>query len=217
MLRRRVSIGSGVLAAITLGAWAVAALGGQPITLVDGPAAKIILGDWSNLRLTALFVLVAVVAWPNDSQLEERLRGPLRFAFPVAFTAYVVAFKVTQHLAFKTGSCDLTMYHSAVRHAWSAAPDFMWAFGIERNYLSDHFSPVLLALVPLDMIFRSPLTLLVIEALVFGLGTLALIGLARSMGVSPLLAQGLGAVYATNSIAWDSGGGTPRARRSRRC
>lgn len=191
-------------------AWLLPALLGQQPTLVDASWLRIQVGHPSNLRLAAWLALLALAAVPTPrraallAQLEGFLDGRGRWLLPLALSAYAIAFKLTQHLAFGTGSYDLAMYHYAVRYAWQQGPTFMWAFGVEKNYLADHFSPMLLAFVPLDMIFRSPLVLLVGEGLVFGLGARAIAGLAGAMGLRPLLAQVAAGAYAVNVVAWES-------------
>ena len=115
-----------------------------------------------------------------------------------------MTYKVTQHVSFATTAYDLSTYHDAIRHAWADAPSFMWAFGIEKNFFAEHCSPVLLAFVPLDFIFRTPLVVLVSEALLFGLGALKIAGAARSLGLRPLLAQCVAAAFATNAMCWDA-------------
>ncbi len=183
-------------------AWLLPALAGREPEL----SPNVHLGHWTNFRLVAWLLLGAAVLHPAPSiwreRLERLIRGRGQWLFPLALAAIAVWAKVSQHLAFGTGAYDLSMYHSAVRHAWSDGPAFMWAFGIERNFLSEHFSPVLLAFVPLDIAFRSPLAMLVTEGLVFGLGAFTLAGLARALGVRPLLAQVAAITYATNVLCW---------------
>ena len=185
-------------------AWLLPALAGLQPQLAD----NVFLGHWTNVRLVAWLLLAAAIVHPAQSHWRERLerliRGRGQWLFPVALASFVVAAKVTQHLAFGTGAYDLTMYHSAIRYAWSEGPSFMWAFGLERNFFSEHFSPVLLALVPLDVVFRSPLALVVTEALVFALGAFTLAGLARALGVRPLFAQLAAVAYATNLVCWSA-------------
>lgn len=202
--RHRVSLLlAGLAAGAFLGWLGPALLGVQP-RLAPG----VELGHWANVRLAAWLLLAAALLHPRREAwlvpLERALEGRARWAFPLALSAFAVAFKVTQHLGFGTGAYDLSMYHSAVRHAWADGPGFMWAFGIERNFMAEHFSPVLLLFVPFDFIFRSPLVLLVGEGLLFGLGAFTLSGLARALGLRPVLAQGLALVYATNVVCWDA-------------
>ena len=202
---------AGVLAgaaALLFAGWLVAALLGAQPSLVEHPLLSVQLGRWTNVRLVAWLLLLAALAHPARDALLSRadafLSGRGQWLFPSGLAAFAVAFKVTQHLAFGTGAFDLSMYHSAVRYAWAPGPSFMWAFGIEHSFLGDHFSPVLLAFVPFDAVFRSPLVLLIGEAAVFGLGALTIAGTGRLLGLRPVLAQLVAAVYATNVVCWDA-------------
>lgn len=206
MSRRRhlIALSFCALASLTFLAWLGAALAGAQPKLLPG----VQLGHWSNLRLVAWLLVGAALVHPAREAwlepLERALVGRAKWILPAGLGLFAVAFKVTQHVAFATTAYDLSMYHYAVRHAWADGPGFMWAFGIEQNFLAEHCSPVLLAFVPLDFIFRSPLSLLVSEGMLFGLGAFTLAGAARALGLRPLLAQCIAAVYATNFLCWDA-------------
>ncbi len=204
MSRSRAAVVLCALAGVTLCAWFIPALLGVQPQLFPG----VQLGHWSNLRLAACFLAIAALLHPRREAwlvpLERALEGRARWALPAALSAFAVAYKVTQHVGFATTAYDLSMYHYAIRHAWADAPSFMWAFGIEKNFFAEHCSPVLLAFVPLDFVFRTPLVLLVSEALLFGLGAFTISGAARSLGLRPLLAQCVAAAYATNAMCWDA-------------
>lgn len=193
-----------MLAGVMLLAWLVPSLMAAHPLLMPG----VELGHWSNVRLSAWLLLAAALVHPDREAwlvpLERALAGRARWVFPTALTCFAVAYKVTQHVGFATTSYDLSMYHYAVRYAWDDGPSFMWAFGLQKNFLAEHFSPVLLAFVPFDFLFRSPLVLLIGEALIFGLGAFTIAGALRSLGLRPLLAQCVAAAFATNVMCWDA-------------
>lgn len=200
--RRRIAnvlLGAG---AIVFASWLVgAALGGR---VVLGVA----IGQWSNLRLAVWLVLAAFLLTSQRDVWVERaerfLSSRARWVIPLAFTAWLVTFKVAQHSAFETTSLDLSIFHYAVRHAWADGPGFAWSFNLERSLFSEHFEPIVLLAVPLDIVFRSPFVLLIPEALGVGAGLALAVGCARAYGLRPLLAWLLGAMYATSLTLWQA-------------
>ncbi len=193
--------------AVTLVAWLVGTwLGG--LTLADRPGLQIVLGHGSNVRLAAWLALAAFLVSPERLQwvdhAERWLSGRARWAIPAAFTAWLVVWKVAQHLAFETTSLDLSIFHYAVRYAWADGPGFVWSFSLGRSLFSEHFEPIVLAAVPLDMLTRSPFSLLIPEALACGAGLALAVGCARAFGLRPALAWLMGLAYATNLTWWDA-------------
>ncbi|MGV3624684.1 MAG: DUF2079 domain-containing protein, partial [Archangium sp.] len=111
---------------------------------------------------------------------------------------------MTQFASFNVGSYDMSLYHFAIRHLWSDGPGFAWAFGLERNFFSEHFSPVLFLFVPVDLLFRSSLALLVAQAVLVSLGVPLSAALARALGLPRAIGAVLALAYAFNASLWEA-------------
>ncbi|MGV3619644.1 MAG: DUF2079 domain-containing protein [Archangium sp.] len=205
--RTRIAQGLLLLAAITLVAWLVGVWAGG-IDLIQRPGLQIVLGHGTNVRLAAWLALAAFLISPNRLAwlefVEQRLSGRARWVIPLVFTAWLVVWKIAQHYAFETTSFDLSIFHYAVRYAWAEGPGFVWSFGLGRSLFSEHFEPIVLAAVPLDVVTRSPFSLLLPEAIVCGIGLWLAVGCAKAFGLRPALAWLIGAMYATNLTWWDA-------------
>lgn len=184
------------LASVVAGAW----------QLEWGPL-RMKVGSWKLLR-TVVGCLVLGLA--VDPLREERLaRAAAWFEARhrwllggglVAAGAYLVSFKVRQQLSFHTGAYDLSMFHHAVHNTVHGS--FMHAFGIERSFFSEHFSPLLLALVPLYAVAPSPLSLLVVQALAVSAACVPLYLLARDHGLARPASTLVTAAFLFSSVLW---------------
>lgn len=162
--------------------------------------------SWEVLRAAARVLLVGVVVDPRRGESWQRARAAfethrraLLGCALVLAALYLAAFKVCQHLSFRTGAYDLSMYQYAIRNTLHG--HFMHAFGIDRNFFSEHFSPLLLALVPLYALAPSPLTLLVAQSVAVALACVPLYGLARRH-LPPAAATVVPAVFLSNAFLW---------------
>ncbi len=92
---------------------------------------------------------------------------------------YFVA-AATQHLSFNTSSHDFSMIDGALHETLAGR----WLFSplLERSFLSEHWSPILLVLVPLHAVFRSPWLLVIVQPLVLWLAGWVLASLLDSEG-----------------------------------
>ncbi|PZR04546.1 MAG: hypothetical protein DI536_34055 [Archangium gephyra] len=195
------------LSATVFVSWLVGALVGG-LTVFQSTSGRVSFGDFGNFRLGCWLALAAFVVTPHRlawvDAAEKWLGGRARWGVPLAFTLYLVVYKIAQHLAFETTALDLSIFHYAVRYAWTDGPGFAWGFNLERSLFSEHFEPIVLWVVPLDMVFRSPLVLLIPEVVGVGLGLWFIVGCSHAYGIRPIAAWLLGAAYATNFTLWQS-------------
>jgi uncharacterized membrane protein len=85
------------------------------------------------------------------------------------------AFALAQYYTFRTAADDLVIFDEAVRsyaHFRPGTSIFIGlhlGFGPDFSLLGNHWSPILAALAPLYWIYSSPVTLLVVQAVLFAL------------------------------------------------
>ncbi|MCU0699114.1 MAG: DUF2079 domain-containing protein [Myxococcaceae bacterium] len=184
--------------------WFFTALSGTTSSWAIGPI-RGSFGHATLLRFATWALLAGVWLSPARESLVaalgHRLRGALGASLAGAFTLFLAVFKATQHLSFRTAGYDLSLYHWAV-HRVFAAP-FFSAWGLERNYLSEHASPILFAFVPAEVLFGA-LGLVVLEAIVVGLGLVALFHAARTFDLPPLACGGLALSALTLQPTWQA-------------
>jgi uncharacterized membrane protein len=114
-------------------------------------------------------------------------------------TAYAVGFaalSVLRHRAFQTGRFDLG---NMVQAVWSTAHGHPLAVtglrGDEISRLAAHFDPILVAFTPLWLVWPSPDSLLVAQAVAVALGALPVFWLARKHLDSERAALGFALAY----------------------
>ena len=105
----------------------------------------------------------------SRSELRARVRGgPLltRALVPglfIAFFLWFVTLRLLQHYSFGTNAYDLSIFDYALYYTLRGR--FLWTpFLAVDNLLADHFSPLLLTLVPLYLFDEGPRGLLVVQA-----------------------------------------------------
>lgn len=195
-------LGAG-LATTALVAWLVTSLAGADARARLGPVV-VELGRPSLLRFAAWALLAAVWLHPARGAWLERVGQVVagvggRLALGL-LAALLVAFKVAQHLGFRTAGYDLSLYHWAVHHAWG--PPWLEAYGLGRNYFSEHFSPVLLLFAPVERLVASPLALVVPLALGCAAGVGLVFRAARAFHLGPLAAACLALTTVTSTAWW---------------
>ena len=82
-----------------------------------------------------------------------------RFAMPclvIAFFLWFSALRLLQHYSFRTNAFDLSIFDYGLYYTLKGR--FLWTpfLGVD-HLLADHFSPALLALVPLYLLHDGPL------------------------------------------------------------
>jgi uncharacterized membrane protein len=140
----------------------------------------------------ALLLFVFVRRDPVAYLRGLRERGTRFLAHPRFFTVMSVVLLVlyiaaaaTQHLAFRTFSHDFSMIDTALSRTLGEGPLYSTVLG--RSFLSEHFSPILFALVPLRAVVRSPWLLVLVQPVVLWASVLVLRGILDRDGLSPAL------------------------------
>ncbi len=98
------------------------------------------------------------------SRLQAVLNHP-RF-FPVMSTCLLALYllaALTRHLSFHTFSHDFSMIDEALYNSYHG--QFMYSPVLGRSFFSEHFSPILILLIPLHYIFRTPYLLVLLQPL----------------------------------------------------
>ena len=88
---------------------------------------------------------------------------------------------VLQHLAFNSHAYDLAIFDQVV---WNSAQGRLFENSVmadSPSFLGHHFSPILLALVPLYWVYADPVALLAAQALLVALAGLPVFWLARDL------------------------------------
>jgi uncharacterized membrane protein len=99
---------------------------------------------------------------------------------------------VRNHQRLRTTGFDLGIFEQAVRSYAEGRPGLVALKGPDFPQLGDHFSPVLAALAPLYRVFPSPLTLLVVQALLLAVAAVPIVRLAhRRLAVTAGAGYGL--------------------------
>jgi uncharacterized membrane protein len=96
-----------------------------------------------------------------------------------------VAAALTQHWSFRTGSHDFSMIDEALY--WSHHGRFLDSPVLGRCFLSEHFAPILAALVPLHALLPSPYLLVLVQPLALWASGPVLGAILRREGVAPAI------------------------------
>ena len=110
---------------------------------------------------------------------------------------YVLA-ALTQHLSFNTYSHDFSMMDEALYNSHSG--QFMFSPVLGGNFFGEHFQPVLIFLVPLHFIFKTPYLLVFVQPAALWLSVLVLRKLLVREGLSGALANFVCLIYLNNPI-----------------
>lgn len=174
---------------------------------VELAGVSVSVGSWRILRVPCVAVIAAyLVDHGREARLDRwraavlaRRRGLALWAL-AAVAAYLVWFKVAQHLGFFTNGWDLTEFESALHNTLRG--DFMLAFGIERSLFGDHFEPLLLGLLPFYALVPSPLTLLVLQGLAVAAACVPLYAIGRASAASVGSSVLLVGLFLTSAYLW---------------
>ena len=145
----------------------------------------------------------------RPSRLGARRRHVLALAMITAVTtAGYAAFELWRFNTLQDGS-DLIYFEQAVRsyaHFHAGISDFFgryWGHTSGVSVLSDHFSPIIAALAPLNWIYSGPQTLLIAQAVLLALAIPPLwVFTRRAAGGGPYATAAAYAVVAAYTIAW---------------
>lgn len=131
----------------------------------------------------------------------RRLLGLLFCLLLIAGTAYFTGYKVRQQMSFHTNGYDLSVCDHAFYNTYHGA--FLKAWGLERNYFSQHFSPIFLIILPFYYFWPSPVLLLAVQGLAAGGTVLAAALLGRRLGLPRLPALLAGFAFALHPKYWE--------------
>ena len=125
----------------------------------------------------------------------------------IIFTALAIMAAVYRFNHYETGTLDLGIFVAGIKNTVYGilSPG---GFPLYNNFggmsqLSAHFSPILFLLVPLYKIWESPITLLVVQAIMIGIGGLEIYYLARSIfKLSHKISIFVEIVFFVNPLVW---------------
>jgi uncharacterized membrane protein len=117
-------------------------------------------------------------------------RIPITFTVTTAILYSILA--VRRHVTFHTAGWDLGIFEQAIRNYASFRMPITVLKGTGFNLLGDHFHPILMLLAPFYALFPTPVTLLIAQAMLFGIAAWPLVSWARaSLGARVAVAVGI--------------------------
>jgi uncharacterized membrane protein len=115
----------------------------------------------------------------------------------VAFFLWFVALRLLQHYSFRTNAYDLSIFDYGLYYTLKGR--FLWTPFLKANHLlADHFSPLLLSLLPLYLLDDGPRGLLVVQAGMVVASGVPLFLSARALLGGPAAALGITIAYFGN-------------------
>ena len=152
--------------------------------------------------LIPVSVAVFYLFYRDDRTLAAFNLSP-RAGFAVACTAaimlavFIGAYTSCRYLTFGSPNYDFGIFCNMFA---SMARDFTQTVSSERDaiiqHFAVHFSPVYYLMLPFYYIFRSPVTLQILQALIVASGIIPLWLISRGRGLSPRASAVLSAIYA---------------------
>jgi uncharacterized membrane protein len=114
---------------------------------------------------------------------------------------YFVGYKIRQHATFDTGALDFSLIDHALYNTLHGK--FLLAYSLDRNYFSDHFSPILLPIVPLYLLRPSPAILLSLQGLAAAAAVWALARAGQGRGLGGGAAFLCGLIFVFHPKYWE--------------
>ncbi len=116
----------------------------------------------------------------------------LPWVMALAFVGLYVTISVARFERLATRSFDLGIFEQAVRHYAHLQAPIVDLEGAGHNFLGDHWNPAIAVFAPFYRLFPTPVTLLVLQAVVIALGVVPMTRAGmRHMGRWPGVAVGL--------------------------
>ncbi|MBI2303231.1 MAG: DUF2079 domain-containing protein [Chloroflexi bacterium] len=147
------------------------------------------------LALSFGVAMVGYLLWPRFSfQLPKSLADGLFYGMAVLFMASVSILAVLRHDAFHSHAYDLGIFDQVI---WNSARGRLFQNSImvdSPSFLGHHFSPLLLALVPLYWVWPDPRALLLTQVLALTATALPIYWWARER-LGPGLSLAVGTTY----------------------
>jgi uncharacterized membrane protein len=123
----------------------------------------------------------------------RRTPAVLVWLFALGLAVVYLLLSVLNHRRLRTTGYDLGIFEQAVRSYASGGPGLLPLKGPDFPQLGDHFAPVLVLIAPLYRVFPSPLTLLVVQALLLAVAAVPIMSLAyRRLGIFAAMTAGAG-------------------------
>lgn len=85
---------------------------------------------------------------------------------------------ITRHLSFNSGAFDLGIFDQVIWNTLHGSPLYSSILG-NRHFFGEHFSPILLLISPLYLIYEHPITLLIFQTIALASGAIPLYLLAK--------------------------------------
>ena len=104
------------------------------------------------------------------------------FVVALSIAIYIIAFSsiiIVRHNTYSSNAWDLGIFDQSL---WSTLNygRLLWNTPELGSHFGFHFEPILFVILPVYAIFQSPLTLLIIQSLVIGLGAIPVYWLAKA-------------------------------------
>ena len=115
-----------------------------------------------------------------------------------AFLALYVVVSLSVHHSFHTFSHDFSMFDESLYQSHHGR--FLYSPVLERSFLSEHFSPILAALVPIHALVSTPYLLVIANAALLWAAVFPLLGILDSLGTTRVVRHLAGIVYLANPI-----------------
>ena len=124
----------------------------------------------------------------------------------VVFTTLAIAAAVFRFNNYESGTFDLGIFVQIIKNnvygVVSSNGFPLWGNLGGLSQLAAHFSPILFVLDPFYKIWQSPITLLVIQAVLVGISGIEIYYLSRLLGLSHKIATFIEVVFFVNPLVW---------------
>lgn len=161
------------------------------------------------LRTSAILAALGAIVDPLRRERWARLVGFIEARWSVVAVSvsalvltYLIGFKLSQYSALQLSAYDLTLFESTLHNTLHGS--FMHAFGLNRSLFSEHFEPVMLALLPLYALIPSALTLMLVEAVVVAAACVPLYAVCRGHQLSRPFSLLVVMGFLWNEVVWRS-------------
>jgi uncharacterized membrane protein len=190
-------IGLAALAALALIALNLAQFGDISLTRFRGPtyALWIATGICVCARTHPRRAIIGIARRVHDVLLDRRFFWVMATS---GLILYVLA-ALTQYLSFHVSSHDLSIFDESLYN--TVRGRFMYSQVLDRCFFSEHFSPVLLVLLPMYAVAASPPVLVLVHALILWAAVLVLRAAVEAAGLGTEIQNLTCLVYLSHPIA----------------